>query len=224
MSELPKGWTDTTIGAVCHLVNGRAFKPSDWGETGLPIVRIQNLNRPDAKFNYYAGEVRDRFLIEAGDLLFAWSGTPGTSFGAHIWNGPKAILNQHIFNVSSIAVLLIEAFCVTQLTRRSTNRLRRLTAELACGTSPKACLKTRRLLSRPSPNSAVLSRRSTACRASRSAHASSSIAFHVSWRSTSRRCSLWPFRTASDLGMYRTIHSAFGLCLTQRVRRFTVLE
>jgi type I restriction enzyme S subunit len=32
-------------------------------------------------------------------LLFAWSGTPGTSFGAHIWCGGEAWLNQHIFNV-----------------------------------------------------------------------------------------------------------------------------
>jgi type I restriction enzyme S subunit len=99
MSELPQGWARTTIGSVCDLVNGKAFKPSDWSETGLPIVRIQNLNRPDAKFNHYNEKVEGRFLIENGDLLFAWSGTPGTSFGAHIWNGPQAILNQHIFNV-----------------------------------------------------------------------------------------------------------------------------
>lgn len=99
MSELPEGWGEATIGLLCDLVNGKAFKPSEWSETGLPIVRIQNLNRPDAKFNHYNGHVDKRFLIEDGDLLFAWSGTPGTSFGAHIWRGPQAVLNQHIFNV-----------------------------------------------------------------------------------------------------------------------------
>lgn len=99
MSDLPQGWAGTTIGEICDLVNGKAFKPSDWSASGLPIVRIQNLNRPDTKFNHFDGAVDERFLIEDGDLLFAWSGTPGTSFGAHIWNGPKAVLNQHIFNV-----------------------------------------------------------------------------------------------------------------------------
>lgn len=99
MSQLPLGWSKATIGEVCDLVNGKAFKPSDWSESGLPIVRIQNLNRPNAKFNHFDGEIEDRFLVECGDLLFAWSGTPGTSFGAHVWNGPKAVLNQHIFNV-----------------------------------------------------------------------------------------------------------------------------
>jgi len=32
-------------------------------------------------------------------LLFSWSGTPGTSFGAFFWNRGKAVLNQHIFKV-----------------------------------------------------------------------------------------------------------------------------
>jgi len=99
MSELPETWCAAKIGDLCELINGRAFKPDDWGAAGLPIVRIQNLNDSEAPFNHYDGEVRERFLIDSGDLLFAWSGTPGTSFGAHVWRGGKAILNQHIFNV-----------------------------------------------------------------------------------------------------------------------------
>jgi type I restriction enzyme, S subunit len=96
---LPQGWATAAIGDLCGLINGKAFKPSDWAREGLPIIRIQNLNRPDAEFNYCDTEVDERFLVEPGELLFAWSGTPGTSFGAHIWNGPKAVLNQHIFRV-----------------------------------------------------------------------------------------------------------------------------
>ena len=99
MSDVPKGWIRCMIGSRCDLINGRAFKPTDWGAKGLPIVRIQNLNDPNARFNRFDGEVRSRFLIDTGALLFAWSGTPGTSFGAHIWNGGPAVLNQHIFNV-----------------------------------------------------------------------------------------------------------------------------
>ncbi|WP_413219982.1 restriction endonuclease subunit S [Tritonibacter mobilis] len=100
MSELPSTWTEAKIGELCDLINGRAFKPSDWVEVGLPIVRIQNLNNTDKPFNRFNGEVRERFLIDNGDLLFAWSGTPGTSFGAHVWTGGRAVLNQHIFKVN----------------------------------------------------------------------------------------------------------------------------
>lgn len=95
-------WPMLEIGECCRLINGRAFKPADW-ETeesgGLPIIRIQNLNNPSANLNYYTGDVKPQFIVEPGELLFSWSGSRGTSFGAHIWNGPRAILNQHIFRV-----------------------------------------------------------------------------------------------------------------------------
>ena len=90
------------IGEVCELINGRAFKPEDWKSIdsgGLPIVRIQNLNTPDSQFNYYTGDVSAQHIINPRELLFSWSGSRGTSFGAHIWYGGKAVLNQHIFKV-----------------------------------------------------------------------------------------------------------------------------
>lgn len=96
---LPKGWSNAPIGDLCELVNGKAFKPSEWAKSGRPIIRIQNLNRPGAAYNYFNDQVDSKFLVKSGDLLFAWSGTPGTSFGAHIWSGPEAVLNQHIFRV-----------------------------------------------------------------------------------------------------------------------------
>jgi len=92
-------WPTVKVGDALNLINGRAFKPTEWTKTGTPIVRIQNLNNPDAPFNYYQGELPAKIALDDGDLLFAWSGTPGTSFGAHIWRGGKAWLNQHIFKV-----------------------------------------------------------------------------------------------------------------------------
>jgi type I restriction enzyme S subunit len=110
MDELPQGWAEAELGAVLNLVNGFAFKPSHWGKSGLPIIRIQNLNNPDAPFNYYDGTLPDRLRVNNDDLLFAWSGTPGTSFGAHIWNGRDAWLNQHIFRVGFDARMFDKSF------------------------------------------------------------------------------------------------------------------
>ncbi len=97
--KVPANWCWTTVKTLCTLINGRAFKPADWSETGLPIVRIQNLNNPEAAYNYYSGLVDPAHMLKGQELLFAWSGTPGTSFGAHIWWGNEAVLNQHIFKV-----------------------------------------------------------------------------------------------------------------------------
>ena len=98
-NPLPMNWAAVAVGDVLSLANGFAFKPSHWRQEGLPIIRIQNLNNANAPFNFCSDEIPNRFRVENGDLLFAWSGTPGTSFGAHIWKGGRAWLNQHIFRV-----------------------------------------------------------------------------------------------------------------------------
>ena len=87
------------LGKLCKLYNGRTYKASDWRTEGIPIIRIQNLKDATKSFNYWAKGFDGQIKVNTGDLLLAWSGTPGTSFGAHIWNGPIGVLNQHIFRV-----------------------------------------------------------------------------------------------------------------------------
>ena len=99
LNNLPKGWINVPMSQIACLINGRAFKPENWSSEGLPIVRIQNLNDHTKPFNYCNFEVDKKFCIDDGQILFAWSGTPKTSFGCFIWNRGKAILNQHIFRV-----------------------------------------------------------------------------------------------------------------------------
>lgn len=86
------------LGDLCDLVNGRAFAPADWSDSGRRIVRIQNLKYPQAPYNRYQGPVDAKHIVRAGDVLFAWSGQV-VSLGAHVWSGGEAVLNQHIFNV-----------------------------------------------------------------------------------------------------------------------------
>ena len=93
-----KEFKKVPLSEVLNLVNGRAFKPAEWSKNGLPIIRIQNLNNHTTPFNYCDFEVEKKYYINNNDLLISWSGTPGTSFGAFIWNRGKAVLNQHIFN------------------------------------------------------------------------------------------------------------------------------
>jgi type I restriction enzyme S subunit len=96
--DLPIGWSWVKLGDLVEMYNGRAFKSSEWVQSGIPIVRIQNLNSPLAEFNYFDGDLADHNRINNGSFLISWSGTPGTSFGAFIWNRGEAALNQHINN------------------------------------------------------------------------------------------------------------------------------
>lgn len=95
---LPDGWESRSVGDLCNFVNGNGFKSSEWSTEGFPIIRIQNLNG-STEFNYFNGEVQNRWLVEHGDILFAWAGTKGVSFGAKRWLGSRGVLNQHIFRV-----------------------------------------------------------------------------------------------------------------------------
>lgn len=97
---LPKGWKRQTVADICRMQNGNGFGPEDWGTEGYPIIRIQNLNGGN-NFDYYSGPVESRWLVEPGQLLFAWAGTKGVSFGPTIWKGQTGVLNQHIFKVNA---------------------------------------------------------------------------------------------------------------------------
>lgn len=97
---LPEGWKRQTVADICQMQNGHGFGPEDWGTEGFPIIRIQNLNG-GINFDYYSGPVEPRWVVETGQLLFAWAGTKGVSFGPTVWRGQTGVLNQHIFKVNA---------------------------------------------------------------------------------------------------------------------------
>ncbi|MCA9544083.1 MAG: restriction endonuclease subunit S [Myxococcales bacterium] len=99
IGEIPESWAITTPGELANFTGGNGFRPKDWSDSGRPIIRIQNLNGSQ-QFNYYDGPVNPRWLIPPGELLFAWAGSAGASFGPTIWPGPEGVLNQHIYRIT----------------------------------------------------------------------------------------------------------------------------
>ena len=93
--NVPKGWSKIKVGELAQYTNGKAFQPTDWEQNGLPIIRIQNLNDENCKYNYTSINHEEKYRISNGDLLFAWA----ASLGVYIWQGNDAWLNQHIFKV-----------------------------------------------------------------------------------------------------------------------------
>ena len=83
------------LGEVASFVNGYAFKPSDWSDNGMPIIRIQDLTGNSYKMNRYNGDIEQKYKVQDGDVLISWS----ASLGVYVWHGENAVLNQHIFKV-----------------------------------------------------------------------------------------------------------------------------
>jgi type I restriction enzyme S subunit len=88
-------WKTVRLGDVATFANGYAFKPSDWSETGLEIIRIQNLTKGSSETNFFKGSIPEKYKVVYGDILISWSAT----LDIFVWNGTDAWLNQHIFKV-----------------------------------------------------------------------------------------------------------------------------
>lgn len=100
LGDIPHHWEMQKLKHLTRFANGLPFKPGDWKAEGIPIIRIQNLNGSDA-FNYTDRKgLPEALLIRPGDLMFAWSGNRGTSFGSFEWTREfSGYLNQHIFKL-----------------------------------------------------------------------------------------------------------------------------
>ena len=98
IGEIPEEWKIHSLEKLCTFSNGHGFKAAEWSNEGFPIIRIQNLNG-SREFNYYSGKPESKWIVESGEFLFAWAGVKGVSFGPCIWNGPRGVLNQHIYRI-----------------------------------------------------------------------------------------------------------------------------
>lgn len=99
------------LGDVATYINGYAFKPEDWSDIGLPIIRIQDLTGNSYQANRYNGEYAPKYEVNDGDVLISWS----ASLGIYVWHGEKAILNQHIFKVVFDKTDISKSFFVHQV-------------------------------------------------------------------------------------------------------------
>lgn len=80
------------LGDVATYVNGYAFKPDDWSNVGLPIIRIQDLTGNSYQCNRFNGKYNEKYEINNGDVLISWS----ASLGIYIWKGEKALLKTEV--------------------------------------------------------------------------------------------------------------------------------
>jgi len=94
LGMIPEDWKVVPQKEVARFVNGRAYSYEEFKETGIPIVRIQNLTGIK-EFVYSDLKLEEEKYINKGDLIYAWSAT----FGPYVWDGPRAIYHYHIWKI-----------------------------------------------------------------------------------------------------------------------------
>ena len=99
---MPDDWQDISVYDLADYINGAAFKKAEYGDSGLPIIKIAELKSGITDSTQYCCVRKDdKYYIDDRDILFSWSGNPDTSIDTFLWSRGKAILNQHTFRVVS---------------------------------------------------------------------------------------------------------------------------
>ena len=102
IEEADEGWEKKPLSGIANFVNGLAcqnYPPKNVFDK-LPVLKIRELTGGiSADSDWATSNIDSDYLVEAGDVIFAWS----ASLMVRIWNGQRCVLNQHLFKVTSSA-------------------------------------------------------------------------------------------------------------------------
>jgi type I restriction enzyme S subunit len=96
---IPISWQTKPLDEMCTYLNGLALQkyPASSLEDSLPVIKISQLKSGDiSKADRASSSIKDKYIIQNGDILFSWSATLEVE---HWVSGPGA-LNQHLFKVT----------------------------------------------------------------------------------------------------------------------------
>ncbi len=93
IGKIPKDWECCKQKNKISLINGRAYKDTEFEEDGkYKILRVGNLFSNPVWYTSSLELDEDKYC-EDGDLIYAWS----MSYGPYIWSGEKVIFHYHIW-------------------------------------------------------------------------------------------------------------------------------
>ncbi len=107
MASISKDWQRKPLGDVADVISGYAFKSSEFGDRGIPVIKIKNIrvgsvdiseaDRVDEKYL----TIPERYHVRAGDVLISLTGShitqPNSVVGRvarHSASLPNCLLNQ----------------------------------------------------------------------------------------------------------------------------------
>lgn len=93
-------WEERPLSSIATFLNGLAcqkYPPANEIDK-LPVLKIRELSTGITEScDWATSDVKPEFIVEAGDVIFAWS----ASLMVKVWDGERCVLNQHLFKVTS---------------------------------------------------------------------------------------------------------------------------
>ena len=98
IGEIPVNWKCCKQKYVLALINGRAYKDTEFEDEGkYKVLRVGNLFTNPVWY-YSSMELPSDKYCDKGDLLYSWS----MSYSPYIWDGDKVIYHYHIWKVKML--------------------------------------------------------------------------------------------------------------------------
>jgi type I restriction enzyme S subunit len=102
-------WPITTIGNVCRVIPGFAFKSRDWSTSGIPVVKIKNIREGCtvdlADCDHVPSDLLtarlSKFTMADGDILLAMTGATAGKVGRLRTKVP-VLLNQRVAKIAPL--------------------------------------------------------------------------------------------------------------------------
>ena len=110
-AELPRGWQWKTIGEVCRVIPGFAFKSKDWADSGIPVIKIKNIksdctidvSNTDCVPPEVVSEKMGKFRLRKGDILIAMTGATAGKVG-WLSSDREFLLNQRVAKLDPVDI------------------------------------------------------------------------------------------------------------------------
>lgn len=95
-------WKECTLGSVCDLVAGYAFKSADFGDFNSKVIKITHITPPrvdeaslaGVDISKYDASKLGKYVVQSGDYVFAMTGATIGKIG-RLYKG-EAYINQRV--------------------------------------------------------------------------------------------------------------------------------
>lgn len=106
LGKIPEGWEVKSIGDLCTVVPGFAFKSKDWQKKGVPVIKIKNIldsNTVNIEgADYVSNEIitpkLNKYILKNGDFLIAMTGATAGKVG-RLRTDKIIFLNQRVAKI-----------------------------------------------------------------------------------------------------------------------------
>jgi len=104
--RIPEGWRECKLADVVNILPGFAFKSEHFGNEGIPVIKITDINPPYINVNdamkvdltYYDSEKLEKYKISKDDFVIAMTGATIGKIG-RLNENITAIVNQRVAKI-----------------------------------------------------------------------------------------------------------------------------